>query len=90
MINIGCGEDISVRELAERIQEIVGFKGGLILDPTKPHNTSRKLLDLSRIRAVGREVRTSLREEITAINKAYLSSRTFTCDRPIEAVRVSR
>ena len=53
IVNIGCGEDISIRELAELICEIVGFKGDLAWDTTKPDGTPRKLLDVSKIHALG-------------------------------------
>jgi GDP-L-fucose synthase len=53
IINVGCGEDISIRELAELICEVVGFDGELAWDSTKPDGTPRKLLDVSKIRALG-------------------------------------
>jgi GDP-L-fucose synthase len=53
IINVGCGEDISIRELAELICDIVGFEGELAWDTTKPDGTPRKLLDVSKIRALG-------------------------------------
>jgi GDP-L-fucose synthase len=52
-INVGVGEDISIRELAELIQGIVGFRGEIIWDGSKPDGTPRKLLDVSRLRALG-------------------------------------
>jgi GDP-L-fucose synthase len=53
IINVGCGEDISIRELAELICDVVGFDGELAWDTTKPDGTPRKLLDVSKIRALG-------------------------------------
>src|SRR5438093_1569021 len=53
IINVGCGEDISIRELAELICEVVGFDGDLAWDVTKPDGTPRKLLDVSKLRALG-------------------------------------
>ena len=53
IINVGCGEDISIRELAELICDVVGFEGELVWDATKPDGTPRKLLDVSKIRALG-------------------------------------
>ena len=50
IINVGCGEDISIRELAELICDVVGFDGELVWDKTKPDGTPRKLLDVTRIR----------------------------------------
>src|SRR5213079_1535998 len=49
IINVGCGEDISIRELAELICEVVGFDGDLAWDVTKPDGTPRKLLDVSKL-----------------------------------------
>jgi len=53
LVNIGCGEDITICELAETIAKIVGFRGELFFDPTKPDGTPRKLLDCSRLNALG-------------------------------------
>jgi GDP-L-fucose synthase len=53
LINIGWGEDITIRELAETIADIVGFQGKLFFDPNKPDGTPRKLLDCSRLSALG-------------------------------------
>lgn len=53
IINVGCGEDISICELAELICDVVGFDGELAWDTTKPDGTPRKLLDISKIRALG-------------------------------------
>jgi GDP-L-fucose synthase len=53
IINVGCGEDISIHELAELICEVVGFDGELSWDKTKPDGTPRKLLDLSKLRGLG-------------------------------------
>jgi GDP-L-fucose synthase len=53
IVNVGCGEDISIRELAEVICDVVGFKGELTWDKTKPDGTPRKLLDVSKLRGLG-------------------------------------
>ena len=63
-INVGCGEDISIRELAELICEVVGFDGELAWDTTKPDGTPRKLLDISKIRALGWRPVITLRDGI--------------------------
>jgi GDP-L-fucose synthase len=52
-INVGVGDDISIRDLADLIQRIVGFEGDVLWDDTKPDGTPRKLLDVSRITALG-------------------------------------
>ena len=67
IINIGVGEDISIRDLAELIQEIVGYKGVLEFDPTKPDGTPRKLLDVSRLTALGWKARIDLEVGIRSI-----------------------
>ena len=53
IINVGCGEDVSIRELAELICDVVGFDGELGWDKTKPDGTPRKLLDVSKLRGLG-------------------------------------
>lgn len=53
LVNIGCGEDLTIRELAELVAEVIGFNGGLTFDTTKPDGTMRKLMDVSRINALG-------------------------------------
>jgi GDP-L-fucose synthase len=53
VINIGIGRDITIKELAEMVKEIVGFSGTIVWDTTKPDGTPRKLLDVSRINALG-------------------------------------
>jgi GDP-L-fucose synthase len=62
--NIGWGKDISIRELASLIQEVVGFRGPLIFDSTKPDGTFRKLLDVTRLTELGFTPRIALREGI--------------------------
>ena len=64
IINVGCGEDITIRELAELICEVVGFDGELAWDATKPDGTPRKLLDISKIRALGWKPEIPLRDGI--------------------------
>jgi GDP-L-fucose synthase len=65
IINVGCGEDVTIRALAELICNIVGFEGGLVFDPTKPDGTPRKLLDVSRLASLGWKPRIKLRDGIT-------------------------
>jgi GDP-L-fucose synthase len=64
IINVGCGEDISIRELAELICDVVGFDGELTWDTTKPDGTPRKLLDVTKIRALGWKPVITLRDGI--------------------------
>ncbi|MEJ6002077.1 GDP-L-fucose synthase family protein [Paucibacter soli] len=62
LLNLGTGEDISIRELAETVMAVVGFAGRLSFDASKPDGTPRKLLDVSRLHALGWRARTPLRE----------------------------
>ncbi len=64
IINVGCGEDISIRELAELICEVVGFDGELAWDATKPDGTPRKLLDVTKLRGLGWRPTIPLRDGI--------------------------
>jgi GDP-L-fucose synthase len=64
IINVGCGEDISIRELAELICDVVGFDGELAWDATKPDGTPRKLLDVTRLCALGWKPAIPLRDGI--------------------------
>ncbi len=64
LLNIGTGTDVSIRELAETVMQVVGFEGRIVFDASKPDGTPRKLLDVSRIQALGWTARTGLREGI--------------------------
>jgi GDP-L-fucose synthase len=64
IINIGAGKDISIEELAGMIKEIVGFKGGMIFDTTKPDGMPKKLLDVSKMTNLGWKPNISLRDGI--------------------------
>ena len=72
LINIGTGEDVTVRELAELVSRELGFSGKLIFDATKPDGTPRKLLDVTRINALGWKATTALPE---GIRKTYAAVR---------------
>jgi GDP-L-fucose synthase len=74
IINVGCGEDISVRELAELICEVVGFDGDLIWDASKPDGTPRKLLDVTKLRALGWKPSIPLRDGIARTYEWFLAN----------------
>jgi GDP-L-fucose synthase len=74
IINVGCGEDISIRELAELICDIVGFDGELAWDSTKPDGTPRKLLDITKQRALGWKPAIPLRDGIAQTYKWFLAN----------------
>lgn len=64
LINIGTGEDVTIRELAETVARVLGFSGDLVFDHTKPDGTPRKLLDVSRLRSLGWHHTTGLEQGI--------------------------
>ena len=74
IINIGTGTDLSIKQLALKIKEIVGFTGDLQFDLSKPDGTPRKLLDVSKIRQLGWQAKTSLEEGIGQTYSWFLSS----------------
>lgn len=61
-VNLGTGSDVTIRELAEAVQRVVGFRGELVFDPSKPDGTPRKLQDITRIRALGWQAKVSLED----------------------------
>ena len=64
LVNIGCGADVTIRELAELVARIVGFTGRLVFDTTKPDGTPRKLLDVGRLSALGWKPSITLEEGV--------------------------
>ncbi len=71
LVNIGCGEDLTIRELATLICDIVGYQGQLVFDTSKPDGTLRKLQDVSRMRQLGWQASISLRDGIAAVYAQY-------------------
>jgi GDP-L-fucose synthase len=74
LYNIGCGEDMTIRALAETVMDVVSFKGKIVFDSSKPDGTPRKLLDISRISQLGWRAKTSLRDGIAQSYTEYLGS----------------
>lgn len=74
IINVGTGEEQTIRELAETVARIVGFEGRIAFDPSKPDGTPRKLLDVSRIQALGWKATTSLEEGIARSYRWFLEN----------------
>lgn len=72
LVNIGCGEDLTIRELAEMVADTVGYSGKLVFDSTKPDGTMRKLMDVSRMKRMGWAATTSLRKGINSAYQSYL------------------
>lgn len=75
LINVGCGEDVTIRELAETAASVVGFQGKLVFDTTKPDGTPRKLMDVSRMFDLGWRPKTNLRTGIANALADYLARR---------------
>jgi GDP-L-fucose synthase len=76
-VNIGCGTDVSIKELAELIVAEVGYKGQLVFDTTKPDGTPRKLMDISKINYFGWRPRINLKD---GISKTILEVQDFLND----------
>ncbi len=72
-VNVGCGTDVTILELAKLVAEVVGYTGDIATDPAKPDGTPQKLLDVSRINALGWQAKTGLREGLTATYQWFLS-----------------
>ncbi len=64
LLNVGTGTDVTIRELAETVMDVVGFEGDIVFDSSKPDGTPRKLLDVSRLAALGWHAKTPLHEGI--------------------------
>ncbi|MCI0736891.1 MAG: NAD-dependent epimerase/dehydratase family protein, partial [Beijerinckiaceae bacterium] len=74
-INCGAGSDVSIRQLAELISKVTGFKGMLVFDTTKPDGTPRKLMDSSRLSALGWRPKTSLEDGIREVSRWFVQTR---------------
>jgi len=71
-INIGCGEDLEIRELALMVKKITGFDGEIVWDKSKPDGTPRKLLDVTRLKSIGWEPKVTLKDGIQRVVYNYL------------------
>ena len=71
LVNIGCGQDVTIRELAETVMDVVGCKAKIVFDASKPDGTPRKLLDVGRLAALGWRASTPLRDGIA---RAYAAA----------------
>ncbi len=72
--NLGTGIDVTIRELAETVMDVIGFTGKIIFDSSKPDGTPRKLLDVSRMTQLGWQAKTTLRDGIARAYAAYLTT----------------
>ena len=75
LLNIGCGEELTIRELAELVKDVVGFTGQLAFDTKKPDGTMRKLMDVSKLKQMGWQATTNLRDGISMAYKTYLEGK---------------
>lgn len=73
-VNVGIGEDISIIQLAELVKNLVGFKGRIVLDATKPDGTPRKILDVSKLHALGWRHKISLQEGLRQVYEDYVTT----------------
>ncbi|MCM8832068.1 MAG: GDP-fucose synthetase, partial [Candidatus Omnitrophica bacterium] len=67
-VNVGTGRDIKLKELVDKIKAIVGFRGEIVYNPSKPDGTPRKLLDVSKVNSLGWEAKIDLE---TGIRESY-------------------
>ena len=74
IVNIGCGEDVSIKELAETVCEVLGFEGSLVFDASKPDGTPRKLMNIGRLLALGWKPRVNLKEGIRDAHEWFLKN----------------
>jgi len=74
IVNIGTGEDLTIKELATIIQQVVGFKGVLKFDKTKPDGTPQKILDVSKINSLGWKATTTLKKGIEKVYSWYIKN----------------
>ena len=72
LVNIGTGEDVTIRELAETVMEVVGFAGRIVFDASKPDGTPRKLLDVGRLHALGWKHKVDLKQGIALAYRDFL------------------
>ena len=77
IVNVGVGKDLTIGELAELVREVVGYSGAIVFDSSQPDGTPRKLLDVSRLHALGWWARISLRAGITATYAWYLEQQGY-------------
>ena len=77
LINVGTGEDLTIRELAETIAEVVGYKGRFVQDTSKPDGTMRKVMDVSKLTNLGWKASTSLKEGIALTYQIFNEGQTW-------------
>ncbi|MBM4128454.1 MAG: NAD-dependent epimerase/dehydratase family protein, partial [Nitrospira sp.] len=73
-VNVGCGQDITIRELAEAVGKTVGYQGEIAFDPTKPDGTPRKLMDSSRLNDLGWQAKVGLSKGLGMAYEDFLKN----------------
>ena len=73
LVNIGVGEDPTIRQLSELIKDVIGFRGNIVFDTDRPDGTPRKLLDVTRLVALGWQAKTPLRQGLVAAYQSFMS-----------------
>uniref|UniRef100_A0A0D9WSQ6 NAD(P)-binding domain-containing protein n=1 Tax=Leersia perrieri TaxID=77586 RepID=A0A0D9WSQ6_9ORYZ len=71
-VNVGSGEEVTVREVAEAVREVVGFQGRVVWDVTRPDGVARRLVDSGKMRKIGWEPKVALRDGIRELYRFYL------------------
>jgi GDP-L-fucose synthase len=74
-VNIGVGDDITIKELAETVKQVVGYAGEIVFDATKPDGTVRKLMDVGKMSAMNWRATATLKTGIEQAHKAYINQR---------------
>ena len=74
LVNVGCGSDVTIRELADLVSTVVGFKGRLVFDDSKPDGTPRKLLDVTRLTSLGWKPQIGLLEGVRATYEWFMAN----------------
>ena len=77
LVNIGTGEDVTIKELAETIQKVVGFAGNIVWNTSKPDGTPRKLMDVSKLHNLGWKHKIRLEEGITSVYQDYIEGKNI-------------
>jgi GDP-L-fucose synthase len=74
VVNVGVGEDLTIKELAETVKQVVGYSGEIVFDSTKPDGTPRKLMDVTRLTSIGWRHRVGLRDGLAIAYADFLSA----------------
>ena len=73
-VNLGTGKEVTIKELAETVKDVVGYEGNLTFDTSKPDGTPRKLLDVSKLESLGWKYHTELKEGIKLAYEDFLNN----------------